>query len=94
VFLNGSDAGEPAGYSGGSLTFYGLMDDGAGGESVGLPLAGELGLLVAFPSDLLHSVSPVTAGERYTLVTWFFEGAGDLSVSESAERLRGDAGSA
>ena len=73
VFLNGATPGEPAGYSGGALTFYGLMDDGVSGESVGLPLAGETGLLVAFPSQIVHSVSPVTAGERYTLVTWFFE---------------------
>jgi predicted 2-oxoglutarate/Fe(II)-dependent dioxygenase YbiX len=49
------------------------MDDAIGGENVGLPLAGEAGLLIAFPSHLVHSVSPVTAGERYTLVTWFFE---------------------
>ena len=73
VFLNGATPGEPAGYSGGSLTFYGLMDDSVSGENVGLPLAGETGLLIAFPSHLVHSVSPVTAGERYTLVTWFFE---------------------
>lgn len=72
VFLNGAAPDEPAGYSGGSLTFYGLMD-GPQGESVGLPLAGETGLLVAFPSHLVHSVSPVSAGERYTLVSWAFE---------------------
>jgi SM-20-related protein len=88
VFLNGSGAGLPAGYSGGSLTFYGLMDDSAREESVGLPLAGEMGLLIAFPSELVHSVSPVTAGERYTLVSWFFEEPSDQSGSESAERLR------
>jgi len=73
VFLNGAAPGDPAGYSGGLLTFYGLMDDALSGESVGLPLAGETGLLIAFPSHLVHSVSPVTAGERYTLVSWFFE---------------------
>jgi predicted 2-oxoglutarate/Fe(II)-dependent dioxygenase YbiX len=81
VFLNAATTGEPAGYSGGSLTFYGLMDDSMSGESVGLPLAGETGLLIAFPSHFLHSVSVVTAGERYTLVSWFFE---DPSLSESA----------
>jgi len=73
VFLNSDDPGEPAGYSGGSLTFYGLMDESASGDSVGLPLAGETGLLIAFPSDLVHSVSPVSAGERYTVVSWFVE---------------------
>jgi len=74
VFLN--DATEESdGYSGGSLTFYGLMDDSADGQRVGLPVASETGLLIAFPSDLLHAVSAVTAGERYTIVTWFFEEA-------------------
>ena len=86
VFLNGATPGEPTGYSGGSLTFYGLMDDSVSGESVGLPLAGETGLLIAFPSHLVHSVSPVTAGERYTLVTWFFEDPSE-SVSERSETM-------
>ena len=71
VFLNGDTPEDQAGYSGGSLIFYGLMDDDASAESVGLPLAGEAGLLVAFPPHVIHSVSPVTAGERYTVVTWF-----------------------
>ena len=86
VFLNGATPGDPAGYSGGSLTFFGLMDDSPSGESVGLPLAGETGLLIAFPSHLVHSVSPVTAGERYTLVSWFFEDP-SLSVSERSETM-------
>ena len=73
VFLNGVGPSESDGYSGGSLTFYGLMDDDTSEDSVGLALAGETGLLVAFSSDLVHSVSPITAGERYTLVSWFFE---------------------
>jgi 2OG-Fe(II) oxygenase superfamily len=62
---------EPAGYSGGSLVFYGLMGESSG-KTVGLPLAGETGMLIAFPSDLVHAVSPVTAGERYTIVSWFY----------------------
>lgn len=86
VFLNGATPGEPAGYSGGSLTFYGLMDDSVSGENVGLPLGGETGLLIAFPSHLVHSVSPVTAGERYTLVSWFFENP-SVSVSERSETM-------
>jgi predicted 2-oxoglutarate/Fe(II)-dependent dioxygenase YbiX len=73
VFINGEAPGDPDGYSGGSLTFFGLMDDDASEESVGLPLAGETGLLIAFSPQLIHSVSPVTAGERYTVVTWFFD---------------------
>ena len=86
VFLNGATPGEPAGYSGGSLTFFGLMDDSPSGESVGLPLVGETGLLIAFPSHLVHSVSPVTSGERYTVVSWFFEDP-SLSVSEGSETM-------
>jgi SM-20-related protein len=67
LFLNGEGPPDEAdSYEGGNLTFYGLM-----GESVGLPLAGNPGLLVAFRSELVHSVTPVTRGERCTVVTWF-----------------------
>jgi SM-20-related protein len=70
IFLN-HEAPEPApeAYAGGALTFYGLLG-GERGEQVGLPLVAETGLLVAFPSDLAHAVTPVTHGERYTVVTW------------------------
>lgn len=71
VFLNGESEEAVAGsYSGGALTFFGLMDDPRG-DAVGFPLLGDEGLLVAFPADLVHSVSPVTRGERYTIVSWF-----------------------
>jgi SM-20-related protein len=71
AFLNDErEDPEPGSYSGGSLTFFGLMG-GARGEKIGFPLAGEKGLLVAFPSDRFHSVTPVTRGERYSAVTWF-----------------------
>jgi SM-20-related protein len=72
IFLNPL-AEEPASgfYGGGSLTFYDLLPDPRGG-SLGLPLQANEGLLVAFASDLLHSVSPVTHGERYTIASWFF----------------------
>jgi SM-20-related protein len=56
-------------YGGGALTFYGLLG-GNGDKQVGLPLVGERGLLVAFDSGLMHSVTPVTHGERFTVVTW------------------------
>jgi SM-20-related protein len=72
VFLNGATPDDPAGYSGGSLVFYGLMDDSPQGDTVGLALAPEPGLLVAFPSELVHAVTEVTAGERFTLVNWFY----------------------
>jgi SM-20-related protein len=67
LFLNGEGpADEADSYEGGSLTFYGLI-----GESVGLPLTGSPGLLVAFRSELVHAVTPVTRGERCTVVGWF-----------------------
>ena len=70
AFLNG-ESKEPLDgtYGGGSLTFYGLLG-GDRGKEVGLPLVGESGLLVAFESGTTHSVTPITHGERYTVVTW------------------------
>jgi SM-20-related protein len=70
LFVNGgSEERAPDSFGGGALTFYGLM--GAGGQSVGLPVDAEPGLAVAFPSETLHGVSPVTHGQRFTVVTWF-----------------------
>jgi SM-20-related protein len=71
VFLN-NESSEPApdSYEGGALTLYGLMEDRDGG-SIGLPVTGETGSLIAFPSDMVHEVTPVSRGERYTVVTWF-----------------------
>ncbi|HYP28844.1 MAG TPA: 2OG-Fe(II) oxygenase [Blastocatellia bacterium] len=69
VFLN-SQAG-PHPYSGGELIFYGLSSDPRW-KDYGLPLEAEPGLLVAFRSDTLHEVSPVTGGRRYTIATWFY----------------------
>jgi predicted 2-oxoglutarate/Fe(II)-dependent dioxygenase YbiX len=57
-------------YRGGSLTFY-LPFAGSEDKTLGFPLIGHAGLLVAFPSDTIHGVSPVTTGERYTVVSWF-----------------------
>ena len=71
IFLNRQvEEYEPTGYSGGSLSFYGLIDRPEWKE-YGFPLAGEPGLLVAFRSDTYHRVGPVTHGERHTIATWF-----------------------
>ena len=72
VFLN-ETSDEPAtgAYGGGSLSFYGLLQDDPKGEGIGLPLVGSPGALVAFPSDMIHGVSPVTHGRRYTIASWF-----------------------
>ena len=71
VFLNDqTEDPEPGSFSGGALTFFGLMGDPRGDE-LGFPLQGAEGLLVAFESDLLYSVTPVKSGERFTIVSWF-----------------------
>src|SRR5262249_52131467 len=71
VFLNNpSEQRADDCYGGGELTFFGLMK-APGMETRGLPLAAKKGLLVAFRSDLIHQVTPVTYGERFTMVTWY-----------------------
>jgi SM-20-related protein len=68
LFVNRqSEEPSPTTFGGGQLTFYGLMDD----ARVGLPVDAQAGLVVAFPSEALHAVSPVSHGERFTVVTWF-----------------------
>ncbi len=57
-------------YEGGVLSLFGLMQ-GPASQNFGFPVDVETGLLIAFPATMLHEVSPVTAGNRYTLVTWF-----------------------
>jgi PKHD-type hydroxylase len=75
IFLNGEgNSPDEDSYSGGSLTFYGLMDDARAADR-GFPLTGEAGLLVAFPSSYVHSVTPVTRGTRFTIVSWLEGGA-------------------
>jgi SM-20-related protein len=72
VFLS-SEAEEPGQdtYGGGFLTFYGLMGD-LRLKRHGFSLSAERGLLVAFRSNVVHEVTPVTHGERYTIVSWYF----------------------
>lgn len=61
---------QPDRYSGGALTFYGLIADPTW-QKYGFELVGELGLLIAFPSEVVHEVRPVTRGDRYTIASWF-----------------------
>lgn len=71
IFLNEpSEKASENSYGGGALTFFGLFDDPSG-KSLGIPLDAEEGLLVTFPSETLHSVAPVTHGERYTIASWY-----------------------
>jgi SM-20-related protein len=70
IFLNGQ-ARRPAAdcYGGGALTFYKLLEKPTW-ETCRSRLDSESGLLIAFPSDIFHEVTPVTHGERYTIVSW------------------------
>jgi len=71
LFLNGptGDSSE-GGYGGGTLRFHRLLD-GPHWEACPFAFDPEPGMLVAFRSDVVHEVSPVTFGRRFTIVTWF-----------------------
>ena len=72
VFLNGgSEAASAETFGGGELLIYRAQGDGHAGPVV-FPVTGAPGLLVAFRSDTVHEVSPVTRGERFTVVSWFY----------------------
>jgi predicted 2-oxoglutarate/Fe(II)-dependent dioxygenase YbiX len=72
IYLNEeSEAGGEGTYAGGNLSFFGLVKEGEF-QRIGLPLTGEPGMLVAFPANFLHSVTPVTRGERYVVTSWYF----------------------
>jgi predicted 2-oxoglutarate/Fe(II)-dependent dioxygenase YbiX len=62
------DAPAPGVYCGGSLVFSGRL---VGPRGVELPPLREPGALVAFRSETTHEVTPVTHGERYSIVGWF-----------------------
>jgi SM-20-related protein len=70
VFLNDATAEPQEGtFSGGALLF--CQEGDAQTEPLTFPLWGETGLLVAFASHTLHEVSPVTDGERFTIINFF-----------------------
>jgi SM-20-related protein len=71
VFLNSEDDNtDQNSYSGGSLRLYGLGDDPLF-KNHGFHIIGNAGMLLAFRSEILHEVTPVKEGERYTVVSWF-----------------------
>jgi predicted 2-oxoglutarate/Fe(II)-dependent dioxygenase YbiX len=73
VFLNAEGAPEEEGrYGGGRLMFPGLAANVARGEAVAHALDPRPGKLIAFRSQTVHAVTPVTHGERCTIVSWFF----------------------
>lgn len=65
VFLNAqSNAPADDTYGGGSLVFSALRAEP-------LRLIADAGTLLAFRAETTHEVTPVTHGERYTIVSWF-----------------------
>ena len=62
--LRDDDSGD---FSGGELVFHG----GPAEPSLRVPVAGEQGMLVAFPPELTHEVMPVVSGVRYSIATWY-----------------------
>lgn len=70
VFLNSQSAAPDAGsYGGGDLLFHGAYPDWQARHAA--PAAP--GALVAFHSEATHEVTPVTHGDRYTIVSWYRE---------------------
>jgi SM-20-related protein len=57
----------PHTYGGGSLVFHGSRSE----PTLRAPVTPPAGTLIAFRSETTHEVTPVTHGERYTIVTWF-----------------------
>ena len=71
IFLNGGAAESlEESFGGGELLIY-RSDAETGAGPLIFPIPGEAGLLVAFRSDTVHEVTPVTRGERFTVVSWF-----------------------
>ncbi|WP_051355473.1 2OG-Fe(II) oxygenase [Mesorhizobium erdmanii] len=75
IFLNAqSDDPSPQNYAGGSLVLHGPYT----GPDLRIALPALPGSLVAFRSETTHEVTPVTRGERFTIVSWY-RGAGPVS---------------
>jgi SM-20-related protein len=62
------DEPAPGTYGGGELVFHGHYTTA---PNLRVSADAEPGTLVAFRSETTHEVTPVTHGERYTVVTWF-----------------------
>ena len=84
VYLNGeSPTPGPDVYDGAALTLYGLIDRPAW-RRYGFAITGRPGLLIAFPSDVVHEVTPIVRGERYNIVSRFLD-AGYQPDTSSAQ---------
>jgi len=84
VFLNEESLDPaPAKFGEGRLILHGLLR-GPLWDKCRFGIDAEAGLLVAFPSERLHEVTPVSHGERFTVVTWYYAGK-DESESVTAQ---------
>lgn len=72
VFLNSSLTGtaDDNAFVGGELVLYRLTRPAIWADFA-LTVHGEAGMLVGFPSSVLHEVAPVAAGVRYSIASWF-----------------------
>jgi len=69
IFLNPQTTEPMTGtYCGGSLKFSDYRAEPAFRE---FSLPAEAGMLVAFRAEITHEVTPVTHGERYSIVSWY-----------------------
>jgi predicted 2-oxoglutarate/Fe(II)-dependent dioxygenase YbiX len=65
LFLGSAREADPAGgFSGGLLRLFPEADEP-------VDIIPRRGMLVAFPADIVHEVSPVIGGHRDTVVDWF-----------------------
>jgi predicted 2-oxoglutarate/Fe(II)-dependent dioxygenase YbiX len=72
IFLNDDVAGpgrEP--YDGGAFVFH-AADNREDEKGLGWSLQAEEGMFVAFRSDCIHEVQPITRGRRYSIMVWYF----------------------
>ena len=69
IFLSReSDTPQPDAYCDGALVFTDVRPNTIGEK---FHMQGEPGTLVAFRAETTHEVTPVTHGERYSIVSWF-----------------------
>lgn len=70
IFLSEeADSPQPGAHCGGSLLFTDLR---ARPDAQKFRAIGETGTLVAFRAETTHEVTPVTHGERYSIVSWYW----------------------
>ena len=68
IFLSPlSDDPAPEAYGGGALVLHGPY----GGPPLRVPVPAAPGTLVCFRAETTHEVTPVTHGERFTIVSWY-----------------------